>query len=156
MNETRIHIADTYTTDLNGIPFLFIGLGAQFTNIMIWTRILVLVLMVILKQSIAHDIRSFTLSIMNEWQFQCATTTCSPYSTIIVSHIRRCQMDCLAQTQCEAASFHQSNLTCQLFENMSNSNITLETATDIITMIVVSGTRTSSGESATMISQDNR
>ncbi|CAF4217806.1 unnamed protein product, partial [Adineta steineri] len=62
------------------------------------------------------------MSTMNGWQVQCSNTTCLPFTTLIVSNSRRCQMACLAQIQCTVASFHQSNSNCQLFADLSNQN----------------------------------
>ncbi|CAF1663634.1 unnamed protein product, partial [Adineta ricciae] len=81
------------------------------------------------------------MSIMYGWKFQCATTTCLPYSTDIASNILQCQTNCLAHVQCKAASFHQSNFTCQLFDSIPNQNNTLELTIGSVAMMVVSGTR---------------
>ena len=123
---------------------------------MIWISVSVLVLVVVLEQSITQNTRSFTMLIRNDRQFPCVTTTCLPDATIIVSHIHDCRIKCLARTHCEAASFYQSNLTCQLFDNISSSNMTLEAATGTVTMIVVSSTRILAGESERAISPDNQ
>ncbi len=76
--------------------------------------------------------------IMNERQFQCATTTCLPYSTVKVSNIRQCQFNCLAQVQCIAASFRRSNSTCQLFDNTPTSSPTLDEDIDNVAMMIIS------------------
>ncbi|UJR18131.1 hypothetical protein I4U23_005031 [Adineta vaga] len=109
---------------------------------MAWIRLSLLILVPILAQSVAQNTKSFAMSIMNGWQFQCATTTCLPYATATTSNIFQCQTSCLGHIQCKAASFHQSNSSCQLFDNMPNQNNSLESTIGTITMMVISGTRT--------------
>ncbi|CAF0732962.1 unnamed protein product [Adineta steineri] len=90
------------------------------------------------------------MSTMNGWQFQCSNTTCLPFTTLIVSNSRRCQMACLAQIQCTVASFHQSNSNCQLFADLSNQNGNMLLPNiEIITLIVISGTRIPSAPTTT-------
>ena len=120
---------------------------------MAWVRLSLLLLVSILIQSVAQNTRSVFMSIMYGWQFQCATTTCLPYSTDIVSNIFRCQTNCLAHVQCKAASFHQSNSSCQLFDSMPNQNNSLELTIGTISMMVVSGTRIPSGKNEYSILQ---
>ncbi|CAF0971456.1 unnamed protein product [Adineta ricciae] len=74
-------------------------------------------------------------------KFQCANTTCLPFVTNILSDIRQCKMNCLAQTYCRAISFHQLTSTCQLFDNIPNPNGNMLVDTNTITMIVIAGTR---------------
>jgi hypothetical protein len=108
---------------------------------MAWIRISLLFLFIFIAQSVAQDKRSFSMSIMTCWQFQCATTTCLPFVTAIVSNVRVCQMACLAQVQCQAASFQQSNSTCELFTDIRNQNENMSADVEAVTMIVNSGTR---------------
>ncbi|CAF0726040.1 unnamed protein product [Adineta steineri] len=89
------------------------------------------------------------MSTMNGWQVQCSNTSCLPFTTLIVSNSRRCQMACLAQIQCTVASFHQSNSNCQLFADLSNQNGNMLPNIEIITMIVISGTRIPSAPTTT-------
>ena len=58
------------------------------------------------------------MSIMTGWQFQCTNTTCLPFITVTTSSIRECQFTCLAQVQCQAASFQQTTSSCKLFANI--------------------------------------
>ncbi|CAF1369309.1 unnamed protein product [Adineta ricciae] len=74
-------------------------------------------------------------------KFQCATTTCSPFVNTVTPTIIKCEMTCLAQVYCRAASFHQSNSNCELFTDMSNEIGNMLTDLDIITTIVIAGTR---------------
>ncbi|UJR12055.1 hypothetical protein I4U23_016233 [Adineta vaga] len=106
----------------------------------------VLFLIAILKQSIAQNIRSFQMSIMNKQQFQCVTTTCLPYATTPVSNIFQCQTQCLAQDQCKAVSFIQLNSTCQLFDDTPDQNILLIGDMDTVAMIVILGSGMVSSE----------
>jgi hypothetical protein len=96
---------------------------------------------ILIEQSVAQDMRSTVMSIMTGWQFQCATTTCLPFVTVTVSSVRRCQMACLAQVQCQAASFQQSTSTCELFTDISNQDENMSAHVETVTMIVIYGTR---------------
>jgi len=89
---------------------------------------------------VAQDMRSVQMSKMVGWQFQCSTTSCLPFKTIIVSDIRRCQMACLAQSLCQAASFNQLNSNCQLFTDIINQNGNM--LADINTVTMMSKPRT--------------
>ncbi len=95
----------------------------------------------IIVQLVAQDMRSIGMSKMVGWQYQCSTTSCLPFNTIIVPNIRRCQMACLAQSICQAASFNQLNSNCQLFNNIPNQNGNMLVDTNMVTMIAMPGTR---------------
>ncbi|CAF4076263.1 unnamed protein product, partial [Adineta steineri] len=75
------------------------------------------------------------------WEFQCSRTTCVPFATVTVSSIYNCQVACLAQVQCKAASFYQSSSNCELFADISNQIGNLSANIDTVTMIVIDGTR---------------
>jgi hypothetical protein len=81
------------------------------------------------------------MSIMTDWQFQCATTSCVPFASVIVSNIRRCQMSCLAQVKYKAASFHQSTSRCDLFTIIPNPSGNMVANMNVVTMIVIVETR---------------
>ncbi len=100
-----------------------------------------LFLFILITKSVAQDTRSFSMSIMTGWQFQCATTTCLPFVTVTVSRISECQTTCLAQVQCQAASFQQSTSNCELFTNIKNQDENMSADVETVTMIVISGTR---------------
>ncbi|UJR06604.1 hypothetical protein I4U23_010888 [Adineta vaga] len=85
------------------------------------------------------------MSIMNGWQFQCATTTCLPFSTVTVSNVRQCQTKCLYYTQCKSINFQLSISRCQLFSDTLDPSTDLQASTGMITMIVKDGTRVPSG-----------
>jgi len=95
----------------------------------------------IIVQLVAQDMRSIGMSKMVGWKFQCSTTTCLPFNTIIVSNVRKCQMACLAESLCQAASFNQLNSNCQLFTDISNQNGNMLADINTITMIAMTGTR---------------
>ncbi|CAF1420805.1 unnamed protein product [Adineta steineri] len=75
------------------------------------------------------------------WQFQCSNTTCLPFATVAVSNIINCQVACLAQVQCNGATFYRSSSNCELFANVSNQNGNLSANMDTVTMIAIDGTR---------------
>ena len=102
--------------------------------------------MLVIEQSVTEMLRSFKMSIMKDRRFDCASTSCLPYSTIISSSVRHCRMTCLAQVECDAATCDQSNSVCQLFAGTLNQNLTLEASPGVTTMIVISGTRTAAGK----------
>jgi hypothetical protein len=81
------------------------------------------------------------MSIMSGWQFQCTNTTCLPFVTVTTSDIRDCQLTCLAQVQCQAASFQQTTSSCKLFTNIQNQNGNMFADVETVTMIVMSETQ---------------
>jgi hypothetical protein len=81
------------------------------------------------------------MSIMTGWQFQCVNTTCLPFVAATASSLRKCQITCLAQVQCQAASFQQATSNCKLFANIQNQIGNMFADVEIVTMIVMSGTR---------------
>ncbi|CAF1474805.1 unnamed protein product [Adineta steineri] len=85
------------------------------------------------------------MSLITSSKFQCANTTCLPFVNIITSTIMKCQMACLFQIHCGAASFQQSTSNCKLFTDMSNEITNMATDTDVTTMIVIAGTRSPPG-----------
>ena len=95
--------------------------------------------------SLADNIRSIETSIMIGWQLQCAYTTCLPFSTVTTLNERACQINCLAEMHCQAASFRQANSQCQLFTSIQDQNDNLLADVDTVTMIVMSGTRVPPG-----------
>ncbi|CAF0873646.1 unnamed protein product [Adineta steineri] len=104
-------------------------------------RICLWLVFMIITNSVGEDTRSVLMSLITGSKFQCANTTCLPFANIITSNIMKCQMACLVQTYCRAASFHQSTFNCELFTDMSNEIANMLTDTDITTMIVIDGTR---------------
>ena len=95
---------------------------------------------------VLQDIRSMKMAMLDGWQLQCLNTTCSPFATVSVASVTRCQMACLARDQCQGASFRQSTTTCQLFSNSFYQNETLIVDADTVTMLVASETRLGSGK----------
>lgn len=94
------------------------------------------------KQLNAQNIKLFMMNIMDEWKFQCATTTCLPFIASLASDVHSfCQFKCLHQTQCKAVSFQKSTLMCFLFANTVDQNDTLEADSETITIIVISESR---------------
>ncbi|CAF1326953.1 unnamed protein product [Adineta steineri] len=136
----NLHVADY---DNHRILRYFLKLKAIL--VMYWKRNYLFLLFIFITQIITQDIRSFHMSEMIGWQFECANTTCLPFSTATVSNIRQCRINCLAQVQCKAVSFHQSTSKCELFANITNGNVNMLANADIITMIVIDTTQTPLG-----------
>lgn len=113
---------------------------------MAWIKISRLLLFILIVWLVAQDIHSFQMSILTGWQFQCANTTCIPFVTTPASSIRACQINCLAQVQCQAASFEQTTSSCELFANIQNQSGNMFANVEITTMIVISGTRMPPGQ----------
>ncbi|CAF1338714.1 unnamed protein product [Adineta steineri] len=109
-------------------------------------RICLWLVFMIITHSVGQDMRSVRMSSMREWKFHCANTTCLPFLNLITSTIMKCQMACLAQIYCRAASFHRSTSNCELFTDMSNEIAHMVTDIGITTMIVIAGTRSPSGQ----------
>ncbi|CAF1057140.1 unnamed protein product [Adineta steineri] len=95
----------------------------------------------IITQIIGEDTGSMILSLVPDSKFQCANTTCLPFINVIKSNIRNCQVACLTQSQCRAATFHRSTSNCELFGDMLNQNGNMLADVDATSMNVVSGTR---------------
>ncbi|CAF1496036.1 unnamed protein product [Adineta steineri] len=95
----------------------------------------------IIIQTSGEDIRSEEMFVIPDSKFQCANTTCLPFISVIITDIRNCRFACLAQSQCEAATFHRSTSNCELFGDMLNQNGNMLADADATTMIVISGTR---------------
>ncbi|CAF1403316.1 unnamed protein product [Adineta steineri] len=104
-------------------------------------RICLWLIFMIITHSVGEDTRSFLMSLMTGSKFECVNTPCLPFANIITPTIMKCQMACLAQAYCRAASFHQSTSNCELFTDMSNEIANMVTDIDIISMIVITGTR---------------
>ncbi|CAF1399629.1 unnamed protein product [Adineta steineri] len=105
------------------------------------TRVCLWLLFMIITQLTAQDIRSMEMYLMIDSKFQCANTTCLPFISIITSNIKNCQVACLAQSQCIAATFHRSTSDCELFDNMLNQNGNMLADVDATSMKINSGTR---------------
>ncbi|CAF1667001.1 unnamed protein product, partial [Adineta ricciae] len=77
----------------------------------------------------------------NGLEFQCANSNCLPFVTTIAPNIFQCQIHCLRQPQCKAATFQETTCKCQLFNNIADQNNNLQVNIQATTMIVISGTR---------------
>ena len=109
-------------------------------------RVFQWLLCALVSQPVAHDMHSFKMSMRNGWVFQCANTTCPPSTILSIPNVRSCQMACLNQVSCQAASFQRSTSSCQLFAYNLNQDESVSTNVEIVTMIVMPGTRVPSGE----------
>ncbi|CAF4166197.1 unnamed protein product [Adineta steineri] len=109
-------------------------------------RVCLWLLFMIITHSIGEDIRSAQMSLIPDSKFQCANTTCLPFLNVITSNIKNCQVACLAQSQCRAATFHRSTTNCELFGDMLNQNGNMLADVDATSMDVISETRFPSGQ----------
>ncbi|CAF1118141.1 unnamed protein product [Adineta steineri] len=110
------------------------------------TRVCLWFLFMIIKQIIGEDTGSMIMSLIPDSKFQCANTTCLPFINVIKSNIRSCQVACLTQNQCRAATFHRSTSNCELFADILNQNGNMLADVDATSMNVISGTRFPSGQ----------
>ena len=106
---------------------------------------LLLFLIVFLQRSIANDMRSFVLTVMNGQQFSCVNTTCMPFSSFAVLNSRRCQLACVNVNGCQAIGFHQSTARCDLFAGIVNQKKNFSLNPDVVTMILHTNESASSG-----------
>ncbi|CAF1071144.1 unnamed protein product [Adineta steineri] len=95
----------------------------------------------IITQTAGEDTQSMIMSLIPDAEFQCANTTCLPVTNVITSNIRNCQVACLTQSQCIAATFYQSTSNCELFDNMLNQNGNILADVDATSMNIISETR---------------
>jgi hypothetical protein len=112
---------------------------------MTWKRISALLLLIVIARSVVEDIHLLEMSVITGLQFQCVNTTCLPYLVLAVLNVRDCQMACLSQVQCQAASFRQPTTTCALFTKILYQNIDMVDNVETTTMMVISGTRAPPG-----------
>ncbi|CAF4166568.1 unnamed protein product [Adineta steineri] len=94
-----------------------------------------------ITQAVPEDVRSVKMSLMNCFKFECANTTCLPFINITTQNSMKCQMYCLSQIHCRAASFHRSTSNCEVFTDMSNQNVNMVADMDTVSVNVISGTR---------------
>ncbi|UJR20188.1 hypothetical protein I4U23_023320 [Adineta vaga] len=104
-------------------------------------RIALFLVLLCRAKTTEEDRRSFKISLSNDWRFQCTNTTCPPFMTMNLSNIRLCQTTCLAQIQCQAATFYRSISSCQIFTNILNQQNNMVADAKAVTMFVISGTR---------------
>ncbi|CAF1488942.1 unnamed protein product, partial [Adineta steineri] len=97
----------------------------------------------LITQTVEQDIRSVVMTVMNKWKFQCANTTCLPFTKLNTQNLIGCQVACLVQSQCEAVTYHLLTSNCELFMDISNQSGNMMTDIDTNTMIVISEARSS-------------
>ena len=102
---------------------------------------------VLVKRTIGEDMRSVRMSLFNGSTFQCAQTTCLPFANLTTANVRRCQIACLMQVPCEAATYYQPASSCQLYNSSINQNGNLSYHMNAMTMMVIAGTRFPPGQS---------
>ncbi|CAF3314049.1 unnamed protein product, partial [Rotaria sp. Silwood2] len=101
------------------------------------TRACLWLLFMIIKQIIGENTGSMIMSLIPDSKFQCANTTCLSVINVITSNIKKCQVACLTQSQCRAATFHRSTSNCELFGDMLNQNGNMLTDVDTTSMNVI-------------------
>ncbi|CAF1044652.1 unnamed protein product [Adineta steineri] len=104
-------------------------------------RICLWLLFMIIAQVVGEDTQSMIMSLMVDSKFQCANTTCIPFINVFTSNIMNCQVACLTQSRCRAATFHRSTSNCELFDNILSQNESILADVDATSMNVISGTR---------------
>lgn len=100
-----------------------------------------LVIFVLINQSNGQNFRKIEMFSKIQKEFSCSKTSCLPFRNLTVQNRVKCQIACLTQSQCEAASFYRRTLNCQLFNDIYKqiTNMSMNINTD--TMIVIEGTR---------------
>ncbi|CAF1652855.1 unnamed protein product, partial [Adineta ricciae] len=104
-------------------------------------KISLLYVFTFIAQADAQNIHSLAMSITNDHQLQCSNTTCLPFLTFIALDIHHCQIKCLTETPCEAATFHKVTSNCELLANISQTIGNMSVNLNTVTMIVINGTR---------------
>ncbi|CAF1441281.1 unnamed protein product [Adineta steineri] len=93
------------------------------------TTVSLCILFMIITQVVGEDIQSMMMSLMPGSTFECANTTCLPFDNVTTSNIRSCQLACLTQSQCTAATFYESTTACPAIPYAEgcpcNDNVTL-------------------------------
>ncbi|CAF0904416.1 unnamed protein product [Adineta steineri] len=105
------------------------------------TMVCLWLVFMIITQVVGEDTQSMIMSLMVDSTFECANTTCLPFINVVTSNIRNCQVACLTQSQCKAATFYRSTSNCELFDNIFNQNGNMLADTDATSMSIISGTR---------------
>ncbi|CAF1590841.1 unnamed protein product [Adineta ricciae] len=105
-----------------------------------------ILLCLLIEQLVAQDMRSLKMFVFNGLEFQCVNTTCIPYANRTTEGVLKCRITCLSLLQCKAASFYQSALVCQLFTDTSIQNANMLGNSNVISLIVQSGTRIPPGK----------
>ncbi|UJR11880.1 hypothetical protein I4U23_016059 [Adineta vaga] len=100
-------------------------------------NIKLLLVIVIIKQSAAQDIRSLILSQVNSIKYQCNNPGCSPSTIAPVSSLRDCEVACLFNPQCRTVTFDQSNNQCRLFPDIPSQYGDLISEPNVVTMIAI-------------------
>ena len=112
---------------------------------MIQKELYLLLLNVLFGEIATQDMRRFTMDLLPDRRFRCVNVSCSVFATMIKRNVRMCQVTCLSYGFCKAASFYQSNLTCQLFNNIPDQRANMVIDADTYSMTVIGGTRLPSG-----------
>ncbi|CAF4181085.1 unnamed protein product, partial [Adineta steineri] len=104
-------------------------------------RICLWLVFMIITQPVEEDIRFVEMFLMPGCIFQCANTTYLPFINVITPNIKDCQVACLAQSQCTAATFHRSTCDCELFADILNQDENMMADVDATSVKVIRGTR---------------
>lgn len=105
-----------------------------------------LLFLVLIKQAAGEDTQSLMMSLFDSCVFQCAQTTCLPFSNVTVTDVRQCQFACLKQARCKAATYYQQTSYCQLYDNTVTQNESMSYSMHTVTMMAIPGTRLPSGQ----------
>ena len=104
------------------------------------TKLLCTFLSIFVAQAMTLNLRSSYMSLMTNFQLQCANTTCLPLSITGVSTVLQCEIACLAQNLCQVATFNKLLSICQLFTNITYQISTVIPQMNVILLIVISRT----------------
>ena len=110
-----------------------------------YMRTLLLFSFTLMKATSEENTRSIQMSVHNNLISQCTHTTCLAILNITTTDQFQCQIACLALVQCKVAIYYQITMSCQLFDDNLNQSGNMSYYMDAVTMIVISGTRFSSG-----------
>ncbi|CAF1417368.1 unnamed protein product [Adineta steineri] len=99
--------------------------------------ILLFLFLIIVTQTISQDIRTLSLTKLNNIQYQCTVSGCSSSNTVLALNLRACEIACLVNINCRTLTFDQSINQCELFVDIPSQYGSLITQANIITMTAI-------------------
>jgi hypothetical protein len=99
--------------------------------------IIFFLLMTILIQSAAQNIRTLRLFKIGDTKYQCVAAGCAPSTIIVGSYLRGCQVACLSYDNCRTVTFDPSSSQCELFADKPAQRGQLLAQAGVLTMFAI-------------------
>jgi hypothetical protein len=103
------------------------------------TSRILFILLTIIVQVAAQDIRTIRLLIVAGMKYQCASAACSSPTIISSLSLRDCQIACLSNDTCQTVTFDQTSGQCVLFSDVASRRGNMSVQIEVLTMIVTDG-----------------